>query len=451
MAKDPVTEKRFPATRPSDPDSSVGNRLPPLVSTDHLPAESRPEHSKEITIPILTTIIAQPPPVPTVPPPPPNPANTLLGRYLLHPGQETSEFLHHALRVLGHVVVPFVVGTAAVLVGWKVLQVLSRLRSSTGGHMVEVRLPATVDPKGGPAFWRNVHSVLAGQRRLGNPSPHVAFEIDGSATGTSLRFFVAPGVPAMSVARAVGSAWPGAQCVDREAASRTLPRRFVFCGELRLAGSAWRSLWTGHVSDPLRNILGTLDVGYDAHAVVQILARPASSHQMRAISRAIRSLHAGKPTALVPRLLAAWQTTTAPPRPDPLRSAEVRRAVEKVSDLPAFEVVVRYGVSTDAGDRASRRRLRMRAREVTASFGVYAGDNHFVPRRRRGCRRHLGRRKFGRGQLLGLSELATLAHLPYDEAIPGLTYAGAAAVAPPPGVPSGRWRGRLEEDDDAWL
>jgi hypothetical protein len=410
---------------------------------------------KEIAIPTLTTIIAQPPPVPTVPPPPPNPANSPLGRYLVHPGQETSEFLHHVLRVLdhaGYVVLPFVVGIAVVLVGWKLLQVLSRLRSPVGGHVVEVRLPATVDPKRAEVFWRNVHSVLAGRRRLGSPSPHVGFEIDSSTAGTSLRFSVAPGVPAMSVAGAVGSAWPGTQCVDREVTSRMLTGRVVLCGELRLAGSAWRSLWTDHVSDPLRSVLGALDVGHDAHAVVQVLARPASSHQTRTIARAIRSLHAGQPMALVPRLIAAWRTTTtARPRPDPLRSAEIRRAVDKVSDLPAFEVVVRFGLSTDADDRPSRKHLRARARELTAAFGVYAGDNQLVSRRPLGCRRRLERRVFGRGQILGLSELVTLAHLPYDEAIPGLDYAGAAAVAPPPGVASGSWRQRFEEDDDAWL
>jgi hypothetical protein len=93
----------------------------------------------------------------------------------------------------------------------------------------------------------------------------------------------------------------------------------------------------------------------------------------------------------------------------------------------------------------------VRARELTSAFGVYAADNHVVSRRRLGCRQRLDRRVFGRGQVLGLSELAAFAHLPCDEAIPGLDYAGAAAVALPPGVASGPWRQQFEEDDDAWL
>ncbi|MGH8994621.1 MAG: hypothetical protein ACRDYB_01035, partial [Acidimicrobiales bacterium] len=421
--------------------SETGDAPTPIVPT-----------MKEVTIPNPITTTAQPPPASTAPP---NPANSPLGRYLVHPGQETSELVHHVLRVLDHighvVVLPVIAGIATLLVVWTMTKVFNRFRSSTDGHLVEVMLPATVDPKRAPVFWRNVHSVLAGRRRLAAPSSHVAFEMEGSSAGMRLRFFVAPGVPAMSVARAVGSAWPGAQCKNHEATSRALPGRFAVCGELRLAGPAWRSLWTEHNGDPLRSILGALGVEHGgAHAIVQVLVRPASPHQTRAIGRAVRSLHSGKPTALAPRLLAAWRTTTAaPPRPDPFRAAEVRHAVDKLSDLPAFEVVARYGVSTDAGDRTSRRRLRARGRELIAAFGVYAGDNHFVSRRRFSCRRRLDRRVFGQGQVLGISELAALAHLPYDEGIPGLTYAGAAAVAPPAGVSSGR--GGFEEDDDAWL
>lgn len=408
--------------------------------------------TKEVTIPTLTTIVAQPPrPSPTSSVPR-NPAHSPLGRYLLHPGQETSELLHHVLRVLdgvGHVVLPIVVGLAAAFAAWKVVQLLGRYRPTARGHLVEVRLPATVDPKRAPVFWRNIHSVLAGRRRLRTPPAYIAFEIDSSSNETSLCFFVSPDVSPTSVARAVSSARPGGQCEHHQAKSTSLAGRFVLCGELRLAGPAWRSLWADQTADPLRSVLGAMEVRHDGErAVVQVLARPASSHQRHALARATRALHAGKPTALVPRLLAAWRTTAPQPRSDPIRSAEVRRAVDKVSDLPVFDVVVRYGVSVEAADRAGRRRLRSRARELIAAFGVYSGDNHFVSRRRFGCRRHLERRAFGRGQLLGLSELAALAHLPHDEATPGLSYAGAAAVAPPSGVVVVPWRQGVEEEDD---
>ena len=46
----------------------------------------------------------------------------------------------------------------------------------------------------------------------------------------------------------------------------------------------------------------------------------------------------------------------------------------------------------------------------------------------------LGERRLDKGDLLSIPELAVLAHLPWDEAIPALQRAGARAVPPPPGV-----------------
>lgn len=140
--------------------------------------------TKEVTIPTPTTIIAQSPPPSPTSSVPPNPANSPLGRYLLHPDQENSELVHHVLHVLdriGHGVLPGSVVIAVFIVGWKVVQLLGRFRPSASGHLVEVRLPATVDPKQAPVFWRNIHSVLAGRRRLRTPPAYIAFEINSSS------------------------------------------------------------------------------------------------------------------------------------------------------------------------------------------------------------------------------------------------------------------------------
>jgi len=159
------------------------------------------------------------------------------------------------------------------------------------------------------------------------------------------------------------------------------------------------------------------------------------------LARAARSLQTGRASALIPRLLATWRSAPARPAvPDPMRTADVRHAVHKASDLPAFEVAIRYGLSCAQPGRGARRHLRARAHELTAAFGVYAGRNHLAAAHRSGARRRLERSVFGSGQVLGLSEVAALAHLPYDEMIPGLAHASAAAVAPPPGVLAGPWR-----------
>jgi len=76
-----------------------------------------------------------------------------LGRYLLHPGQETSNVVHHVLRVLeavGAVAVPVLLGAlVVVVVGRLVLAVLRRATSGAGtGHVVVVSPGPEVDPAG---------------------------------------------------------------------------------------------------------------------------------------------------------------------------------------------------------------------------------------------------------------------------------------------------------------
>ena len=388
--------------------------------------------------------------------PPPSVPNGPLAHFLIHPDAWWRDLGHH-LAHIGEAVLPaalaVLAGLTALVIAWGLFRTVARLRTPAAGQLVEIKLPATVDPRGSAALWRNLHSVLAGGRRLLGPPPYLAFEIESSTHGIGLRFWASPGVSAHAVARTVSSAWPGAQCQVQDASASLLLRPLASCGELRLASQAWLPLGTDHGVDPLRAVLGALfveEVG--GHAVVQVLARPASNRRAAVIGRAARSLPTVRPIALVPRLLAAWRTTPpAPLRPDPMRSADARHALDKATDLPAFEVVVRFGVSAHGSGRGARRRLRARAHELTAAFGVYVGRNHFVPRRRFGCRRHLERRVMGRGQVLGLSELAALAHLPHDEMVPGLAYAAAAAVAPPPGVVSGPRQRATGEDDDDWL
>lgn len=316
-------------------------------------------------------------------------------------------------------------------------------------------MPAVVEAKGALAFWRNLHPVLASKRHLLRPAGHVVFEVEGSGEGIGLRLWASAGISAHAVARAVSSAWPGAQCQVRDAHRPNLAGPLTSCGELRLAAPAWLPLETDHVVDPLRTVIGALGSwDGDEQGLVQVLVRPAAARSTRMLGRAARSLQTGRPTALIPRLLAAWRSTPArAPTADPMRTADVRHAVHKASDLPAFEVAIRYGLSCAQPVRGSRRHLRAHGHELTAAFGVYAGRNHLVAQLRSGARRRLERRVFGRGQVLGLSEVAALAHLPYDEMIPGLAHSSAAAVATPPGVLAGPWRQDSSgwEDDDAYF
>lgn len=387
--------------------------------------------------------------------PPPTIPNGPLARFLAHPDTGWAALGHHLARI-AHAVLPIAATVAvvlAVLVALVVLvRVVTRHRSISAGQLVEVDVAPTVDPKGAASFWRNLHPVLAARRHL-LAAPHsVAFEVTSSANGIGLRIWVPPSVSAHAVARAVSSAWPGSRWRIEPDRPPVLRGRTVTCGELRLAPPSWLPLGTDHDADPLRTILGALFTGEESdEGAVQVVVAPAGARATRSIGHAARFLHTGRPIALVPRLLAAWQTTPQrPPSSDPMRSADVRHVVQKASDLPSFEIALRYGLSSASTDRHTQRRLRSRAHELTATFGVYAGRNHLIARRSRWCRRRLEHRAIAHGQVLGLSEVAALAHLPWDAAIPGLVHASAATVSPPSGVLAERAGSQsFEEDDDA--
>ena len=395
---------------------------------------------------------------PSEPAPSPSLPHGPLTHFLAHPDAWWKDLGNHLVHFANQVLpitVPGVIAVLGLVATWAAVRLLGRLRPPSGGQLVEVAMPAVVEAKGALAFLRNLHPVLAGKRHLLRPTGRGVFEMEGSGDGIGLRLWVSADISAHAVARAVSSAWPGAQCHVRDAHRTKLAGPLTSCGELRLAAPAWLPLGTDHVVDPLRTVIGALG-SWDSgqQGLVQVLVRPAGARPTRMLVRAARSLQTGRPSALVPRVLAAGRSGPARPAvPDPMRTADVRHAVHKASDLPVFDVAVRYGLSCAQPGRGARRHLRARSHELTAAFGVYAGRNHFVAQHRSGSRRRLERRVFGRGQVLGLSEVAALAHLPYDEMIPGLAHSSAAAVAPPPGVlaASRRQDSTGWEDDNAYF
>jgi hypothetical protein len=66
---------------------------------------------------------------------------------------------------------------------------------------------------------------------------------------------------------------------------------------------------------------------------------------------------------------------------------------------------------------------------------LYAGRNWLARRHLRHPAEQITTRRFGRGGLLSVPELAAIARLPADASVPGLSRAGARAVAPPAVIP----------------
>ncbi|TDD23813.1 DUF87 domain-containing protein [Actinomadura sp. KC06] len=219
------------------------------------------------------------------------------------------------------------------------------------------------------------------------------------------------------------------------------------------------------------------------HATVQICARPATGRRLAKAHRAAATLR-GSTTSQRPwgplfDLLTPGRvgrpTSTSAYVAHPERAAEVKAILDKARE-PQWETVIWYGLATDptggadseadshsdsapdaartaqpdqtrdravhparSSRRAQRRRvrglrraLRGRAHAIASAFALYAGHNYLRRARVRRPTLLLTRRWMRRGDLLSVTELAALAHLPWDEAVPGLIRAGAKAVPAPP-------------------
>jgi hypothetical protein len=402
------------------------------------------------------------------------PADGWLGEYLRDPGGALLALLEHLrdwATSWGPILAPVLaVGVAGFVVGRRRWRRRCHARLVADARQVTVLAPPSVDPAGGQALWSNLVGLLRpAWRRWFTGQPHVACEYVFSETGVGIRWWVPGVIPPGLVERAVEAAWPGAH-TRVGTAEPPLPgpgagqRRLVVGGELRLARNEALPIRTDFrgdfAADPLRALIGApVGLGRDEYACVQILARPVTGRRVQRARRAARRVHTGGSTRLVGRLLdlitpgmktrhrtgdARRPTTSGALHSDPQTSLEYaaqNRAIVTKQRGSQYETVIRYAVATllpeDAADgevRAARDVARGRAHALAASFASYTEHNYFTRHRLRHPGPVFAERRLGRGDLLSVGELAAIAHLPVDEAIPGVQRAGARAIAPPPGI-----------------
>ncbi|HWX97588.1 MAG TPA: type IV secretion system DNA-binding domain-containing protein [Solirubrobacteraceae bacterium] len=330
---------------------------------------------------------------------------------------------------------------AALVVGVSLLGVVvsrvRRRRLARGARLVRIGVPPEVDSSGAALLWSALHDLLRPRlARLLTGQPHLAWEIAASEAGTIFRVWVPQSIPPGLIERAVSSAWPGASATTEPAGQDELERRegvTQAASELVLCGPDWFSLDAGMKPDPLPLILGQLSgLRGEERALVQVLARPATSREQRRLRVAARRIRTGVPTSRLMRMAEVLRTRApAPPRLDPTINPDVRAVMQK-STGSLYRCLIRVAVSA-----GSRRGARGRIHAVLGAFAAYSGPRVWLRRRRvRGARGKLADRRLGRRAfLLSAAELAALAHLPAQEAIPGVVMAGAREVAPPPGLP----------------
>jgi hypothetical protein len=310
---------------------------------------------------------------------------------------------------------------------------LRRRRLADGARLVTIGVPPEVDPAGAVLLWSALHDLLRPHlARFLSGQPHLAWEITAAEEGTTFRVWVPAVIPPGLIERAVSSAWPGASTSTNAATFDAGAGPAGAASELALSGPGWFPLNASMKRDPLPLILGQLaGLHGGQRAIVQVLARPATTREQRRLRTAARRLRAGIPPGRLARLVNFFTTSSPPraPRLDPTINPDVRAVMDK-STQPLYRCLVRVAVTGSSSGEA-----RGRIHAILGGFAAYEGRVGLRRRRIRNADaalrdRWLGRRAF----LAGADELAALAHLPSQEAIPGVVMAGAREVAPPPGI-----------------
>jgi hypothetical protein len=372
-------------------------------------------------------------------PPLPRPSPSV-ERFLLEPDwpvKAASGYVAHAFASGAHWLLPVVLCVLGALAFVSLLRWVHRRGFAREARLVRIGVPPEVNEMGGQLLWGALHDLLRPPAlRLLLGQPHLSWEVAASEAGTTFGLWVPKVIPPGLIERAVSAAWPGASASSEPAdtAVPTVSRGVRVTSELALSGPGWFSLDTSMKPDPLPLILGQLSgLTGSEHALVQVIARPATVREQHRLRAAARRIRRGQATGWLARLVQLFQIQPPPPpRLDPTIAPDVREAMVK-SAGSLYRCTVRVTVTAGSPPEA-----RGRIHAVLGAFAPYNGTRVFLRRRRvfRAARKLAERRPGRRAFLLGVPELAALAHLPGQDAIPGVVMAGAREVAPPPGLPT---------------
>lgn len=323
-------------------------------------------------------------------------------------------------------------------------------------RQVIISAPPEVDPGAAREWWANLTGLLRpAYKRFLTGQPHLAWEYAWTENAVQIRIWIPGVIPPGLIERAAEAAWPAARTHTVVPPEQPLPPDAVAVGgRLGLGRPDWLPLRADHHTDSLRALVGAASgLAPGQHAVVQILARPATGRRLARAHKAAAALRGGHPTRpqthlfdLITPIPATRSKQHSSYIQHPERAAEVRAILDK-SHEPQWEIAIRYGIATDPAaapqregtkprtlHRALRRGLRGRAHAIASAYALYTGHNYLRRHRMRHPLTVLNKRWLRRGDLVSVSELAALAHLPWDPAVPGLTRAGAKAVPPPPTI-----------------
>ncbi|GAA0902811.1 hypothetical protein GCM10009558_001020 [Virgisporangium aurantiacum] len=215
-------------------------------------------------------------------------------------------------------------------------------------------------------------------------------------------------------------------------------------------------------ADPLRALMAAgAQLRPGEYACVQVLARPAPPRRAAQARRAAGRLRDGKTAVPVinpaapllwlleefmpgrlsrtPRTSGNGSHPSSTGRRDPQVERDVRAILDKTAQ-PLWTAGIRYCLADTSHRDGSRPEGRLRgiADAVASSFAVYAARNRLGHRGRMSQPvAVVADRRLDAGFLLAGDELAALAALPRDLAVPGLDRARAKPMPAPVAVPAG--------------
>ncbi|MFI7081786.1 type IV secretory system conjugative DNA transfer family protein [Micromonospora sp. NPDC049903] len=344
----------------------------------------------------------------------------------------------------------------AVVTARNLLAAWRHRRHADGARLVTIAPPPEVDPRSAAALWANLAGTLTPSRRhrILYGSPHVVWQYTWTGRRLLISLWVPGTVPPGAAEAAVRAAWPGAACTTDDTPDPPIPADTTAVGgHLLPVAAEWLPLRTDHDTDPLRALISAgSNLRADEHTCVQILARPSTARRAHRARRAARRLRDGKtalPTInpatpliwLIEAFLPGHATTRTAPtaRRDPSVERDVRAILDKTSH-PLWETAVRYAVAKDTGRATTDQRPRLRgiADTIASAFAVYSARNRLTHRTRiPHPTAVLAQRRLGNGFLTSSPELAAIAALPQDLAVPGLDRARAKTMPAPVAVTVG--------------
>ena len=377
-------------------------------------------------------ILKSPAPIPV-----PTPSGPL-SRFL-HDPQKFGRGLLDAVLDVARDALPWLIAAAAVLAGlaaWRMYAQRRQRAVGSGARRIMILPPPEVDPQAARLLWMGLHSLLRPWwRRFLFGQPHLAWEISAAQEDVEIALWVPEEIPSGLVERTIEVAFPGArtEVTETDPMSR-LAGTHPEVTELVLAEKDWFPVGDVTDHDPLSLALASISgLDQDEHAVIQVLAKPATSAARYRLRRAAKVLRGGGAPGAASWRVGRGRKAGYRPAPDPSVEQDVRAILSKAAS-PLWHCLVRVAVASPARDQA-----RGRIHGLAGAYALFEGRNGFRRRRARSGSSRLISRALHRPYLLSVPELAQLATLPAAGAIPGLERAGARTVAPPKALtPVGR-------------